>query len=78
MAYLAAMLEAFRKKNICTIEAAQQERENFQQKQSAAPAAPARGPKTVEQQQYTQREYAHSEDSVDELMKKWQEEHGDA
>lgn len=78
MAYLAALLEAFRKKNICTIEAAQQERESYQQKQSAAPAAPVRGPKTVEQQQYTQREYAHSEDSVDELMKKWQEEHGDA
>jgi DNA replication protein DnaD len=78
MAYLAALMEAFHKKNIHTIEAAQQERESFQQKQPAAPAAPARTPKTVEQQQYTQREYAHSEDAVDELMKKWQEENGNA
>ena len=49
-------------------------------KQAAQPAsaAPSRGPKVVEQQQYTQREYAHTEDAMDEMMRKWQEENGDA
>ena len=62
------------------IEAAQQERENHQQSFAAKqPAqAPARGPKTVEQQQYTQREYAHTEDAMDAMMRKWQEENGNA
>ncbi len=80
MAYLDTVLSRFHEKGIFTMEAAMQERENHQQslqKQPAAPA-PARGPKTVEQQNYTQREYTHSEDAMDAMMKKWQEENGDA
>ena len=66
-----------------TMEAAQKEHESFQQAQSAKaePArapAPARGPKTVEQQQYTQREYVDSDDVLDAMMKKWQEENSNA
>jgi hypothetical protein len=62
------------------MEAAMQERENHQQTlvKQPAQAAPARGPKVVEQQQYTQREYAHTEDAMDAMMRKWQEENGDA
>ena len=80
MLYLDAVLGNFREKGITTIEAAQQERENHQQSFAAKqPAqAPARGPKTVEQQQYTQREYAHTEDAMDAMMRKWQEENGNA
>ena len=47
-------------------------------KAAAPAAAPVRGPKVVEQQQYTQREYVHTEDAMDAMMKKWQEENGDA
>jgi len=80
MLYLDAVLGNFREKGITTIEAARQERENHQQSFAAKqPAqAPARGPKTVEQQQYTQREYAHTEDAMDAMMRKWQEENGNA
>jgi hypothetical protein len=57
-----------------------QERENHQQmlQKQPAQAAPVRAPKTVEQQQYTQREYTHTEDAMDAMMRKWQEENGDA
>ena len=80
MLYLDAVLGNFREKGITTIEAAQQERENHQQSFAAKQPAqvPARGPKTVEQQQYTQREYAHTEDAMDAMMRKWQEENGNA
>ena len=84
MLYLDAVLARFHDKGISTMAAAMQEREAFQQtlaaKQAAQPAsaAPSRGPKVVEQQQYTQREYAHTEDAMDEMMRKWQEENGDA
>ena len=80
MLYLDAVLGNFREKEITTIEAAQQERENHQQSFAAKQPAqtPARGPKTVEQQQYTQREYAHTEDAMDAMMRKWQEENGNA
>ena len=76
MLYLGALLEDFHKKGISTFEAAQRERDAFQQKQSA-PAAP-RTTKTVEQQQYTQRDYADNDDVLDAMMKKWQEESGNA
>ncbi len=76
MAYLDAMLENFHQKNIRTLEEAQQERERFRQEYAAksgkAEAAP-RGPKTVEQQNYTQREYTHTDDAMDDLMKDWKE-----
>ena len=74
--YLAAMLDAFHQKGITSIEAARQEREAFQQR--AAASVPARTGKIVGEQQYAQREYTHSEDAMDAMMKKWQEENGDA
>ena len=83
MAYLDKLITGFHQKGITTPEAAARERENHLQAlkdkpAAAAPAAPVRGPKQVEQQQYTQREYVHSEDAMDAMMKKWQEENGDA
>lgn len=81
MAYLDAVLGSFHEKGISTMEAAMKERENHQQTLAAkqpAQAAPVRGPKVVEQQQYTQREYVHTEDAMDAMMRKWQEENGDA
>ena len=82
MLYLDAVLSNFREKNITTMEAAIKDRENHQQaiaaRQPAQQNVPARGPKTVEQQNYTQREYTHTEDAMDAMMRKWQEENGDA
>ena len=82
MLYLDKLLENYHVKGVRTMEAARAERENFQQslaaRAEARPQAPARGPKTVEQQQYTQREYVHSEDALDAMMKQWQEENGNA
>ena len=80
MLYLDAVLSNYREKNITTIEAAMKERENHQQTLQKQPvqATPARGPKTVEQQNYTQREYTHTEDAMDAMMRKWQEENGNA
>lgn len=77
--YLNTLLSRFREKGVSTIEAAKIERENHQQtmvKQAEKPAS--RPTKTVEQQQYTQREYAHTDDAMDAMMKQWQEENGDA
>ena len=79
MLYLDAVLNRFREKNITTMEAALQERESFQQQMQHKPAAaPVRGPKVVEQQQYTQREYVDNDDVLDAMMKKWQEESANA
>lgn len=81
MLYLDAVLGSFHEKGIATMDAAMKERENYQQTLAAkqpAQTLPARGAKVVEQQQYTQREYAHSEDAMDAMMRKWQEENGDA
>ena len=81
LGYLDRILESYNTKGIRTLEAAQKEHESFQQQPSARTEAarPApRGPKTVEQQQYTQREYVHTEDAVDAMMKQWQEENGNA
>ncbi len=75
MAYLDALLTGLHEKGIADMEAARQERENFRQ-ENIRPVkdAPApRGPKTVEQQQYTQREYIHTDDAMDDLMKDWKE-----
>lgn len=79
--YLDVILSRFHEKGISTMEAAQQERENHQQSFAAkqpAQAIPTRGPKVVEQQQYTQREYVDNDDVLDAMMKKWQEENGHA
>lgn len=75
MAYLDAVLAHLHEKGIVTMEDALREREQHQQMSAAPqPSAPARGIKVVEQQQYTQREYADSDDALDAMMKKWQEE----
>ena len=80
MAYLDKVLSAFHEKGVHDMAAAEKEHEDFLKKMQAQPAAAAkpRGPKTVEQQQYTQREYTHTEDAMDAMMKKWQEENGHA
>ena len=81
MLYLDAVLGSFHEKGISTMDAAMKERENYQQTLAAkqpAQTLPARGAKVVEQQQYTQREYVHTEDAMDAMMRKWQEENGDA
>ena len=80
MLSLDTVLGRFHEKGISTVEAAMQERENHQQTLAKQPAQanPVRGPKVVEQQNYTQREYTHSEDTMDAMMRKWQEENGDA
>lgn len=81
MMYLDTILTRFHEKGVRTIEAAQQERETHLQQVSARPAAQPAAPrsgKTVEQQQYTQREYTHTEDAMDAMMRKWQEENGNA
>ena len=83
LGYLDRMLEAYHQQGVRTIEAAQIAREQFQKTQSAkaAPAqaaAPVRGPKVVGEQQYTQREYAHTDNAIDAMMAQWQEENGHA
>ncbi|MBR3763607.1 MAG: DnaD domain protein [Clostridia bacterium] len=82
MLYLDKLLDSYHGKGVRTMEAARAERESFQQglaaKAEGRYQTPARGPKTVEQQQYTQREYVHSDADVDAFMKHWQEENGNA
>lgn len=82
LGYLDRMLEIYHAKGITTIAAAQQEREQFQQSAAAKATTPntipARGPKVVGEQQYTQREYTHTDSAVDAMMKQWQEEKGNA
>ncbi len=82
MGYLDKLLEVYQGKGIRTIEAAQAEREAFAAQRTMQPpqpgAAPARGPRVVGEQQYTQREYTHNEDAIDAMMRKWQEENGHA
>ena len=81
MAYLDRIITSYHEKGITRTEDAIRERESHLQQlqeQPAKAASPARGPKVVEQQQYTQREYVHTEDAMDAMMKQWQEENGDA
>lgn len=88
LGYLDRMLEAYHGKGIQTLEAAQKERESFQQSfaakqnsQNSTPVpnhTPIRGPKVVGEQQYTQREYTHTDNAIDAMMKQWQEENGNA
>ncbi len=79
MAYLDTILTRFHDKGVADMAAARKEREAHQQELQKQPAAaPVRGPKVVEQQQYTQREYTHTEDAMDAMMRKWQEENGNA
>lgn len=73
MAYLNRLLAIFRDKGIMTIEAAKAERAQFEQKAPAtSTAAPARQPKVVGEQQYTQRTYTPTQDALDEMMQQWE------
>jgi len=89
LGYLDRMLEAYHGKGIRTVEAAMKEREAFQQTLAAKSAntpngdltsnrTHVRGPKVVGEQQYTQREYVHTDNAIDAMMKQWQEENGNA
>ncbi len=44
--------------------------------QNAPRTVPSRGPRTVGEQQYTQREYAHDESALDAMMAAWQGQQG--
>ena len=79
MAYLNMLLGSFHEEGVQDIAAARAERENHQKgyaKQADRPAT--RAGKTVEQQNYTQREYTHTDDAMDAMMRQWKEESGDA
>ena len=71
MAYLNKILKIFREKGITTMEAAKAERERFEQKPTSA-ATPARQPKIVGEQQYTQRTYTPTQDAMDAMMQQWE------
>ena len=77
MVYLNHLLTDFHNKGVKDIESARAARESFA-KAAAMADKPARSGKTVEQQNYTQREYTHSDDAMDAMMRTWQEENGDA
>ncbi len=79
MAYLGTMLGSFQEKGVRDIAAARAERENHQKAYAQKADQPAARPtKTVEQQNYTQREYTHTDDAMDAMMRRWKEENGDA
>ena len=81
MFYLNTVLKNLHDKNITTVEAAAADHEKHQAEYAAEAkksVAAIRSTKTVEQQQYTQREYVHTEDAMDAMMRKWQEENGNA
>ena len=77
MVYLNHLLTDFHSKGVKDIDAARAARESFA-KAAAMADKPARSGKTVEQQNYTQREYTHTDDAMDAMMRTWQEENGDA
>ena len=77
MVYLNHLLTDFHNKGVKDIESARAARESFA-KAAAVADKPARSGKTVEQQNYTQREYTHTDDAMDAMMRTWQEENGDA
>ena len=77
MVYLNHLFKDFHSKGVKDIDAARAARESFA-KAAAMADKPARSGKTVEQQNYTQREYTHSADAMDAMMRTWQEENGDA
>ena len=78
MVYLNKLLCDFRDKGVHDIDAARAQRESFAKAAAQADKKPARTGKTVEQQNYTQREYTHTDDAMDAMMRTWQEENGDA
>jgi len=79
MAYLNMLMGSFHEKGVRDIDAARRERENHQKSYAQKADKPAPRPtKTVEQQNYTQREYTHTDDAMDTMMRQWQEENGDA
>lgn len=81
MIYLNTVLKNLHAKSISTLADATEDHQKHQQEYAAQAkqfAAATRGPKTVEQQQYTQREYVDNDDALDAMMRKWQEENGHA
>ena len=78
MLYLDTLLSRFHAKGVTDMAGALRERESHKSAMQQPAQAPARGPKVVEQQQYTQREYVHTEDAMDAMMKSWREEEDDA
>ncbi len=78
MVYLDRVLGSLHEQGVTTVEEAVRAHAAHQQSQPAKPDAPALPRvKTVEHQQYTQREYVHSDDAMDAMMKDW-EGHADA
>lgn len=75
--YLNRILDNLQKQGIVTLEAANAEHENYQNKSQGTQEQQPRV-KVVSEQQYTQRDYTHSEDALDAMMKQWQEEGGNA
>ena len=65
MVYLQTVLAQFAKDGVRTPDAARAAHEAFNEKQKTAPAAPARQPKVVREQQYTQREYENTQGMSD-------------
>lgn len=81
MFYLNTVLKNLHEKQIFTLAEAQADHEKHQAEyalETRKTVAAVRAPKTVEQQQYTQREYTDSDDVLDAMMKKWQEENANA
>jgi len=78
MLYLDTLLSRFHAKGVTDMAGALRERESHKSAMQQPAQAPVRGPKVVEQQQYTQREYVHTEDAMDAMMKSWREEEDDA
>lgn len=72
MLYLDKLLEGFLQKNIRTPEQAAAEHQQHQQQLAAAPSV-QKPAKTVREQQYTQREYVHTDDSLNQMMAQWKE-----
>ena len=78
MVYLNHLLTDFHQRGVKDIDAARAARESFAKAAAQGEKKPARNGKTVEQQNYTQREYTHTDDAMDAMMRTWQEENGDA
>lgn len=70
MLYLDKLLEDFHQKNITTPEQIAAQRLEQQQRAAQTVQKPA---KTVREQQYTQREYVHSDDALNQMMAQWKE-----
>ena len=75
MKYLDKLFDAFIRQGIRTPEQAAEAHKAWQEKQGQPAVRPG---KTVSEAQYTQREYTHSEDPLDQMMAEWKENAGNA